>query len=888
MAFDRGAYKEAVLKPARLAGNVPPPDLVVRYALTPSDLRVEDAFAARVAEVSGYWRSLAAGNNQLYKKLVQALLAAHAELDRRAELNPAAFRKQREAAVTAARTRLKQRANSIVNSLPCITATTLQRLIEEAAGLLDEAEVRELLHKAGVTVIDPPWQIPAAPPLPAARALAGHLGVLGLRLSIEVVLGSEGMRAGFGVKGSFRTQGNKTIGPSTLEQARKELASRPLDERKTAQDNVLTLLALAIGAPGKLDELLVWELAGILRPEVRAGLPVRAVADTAAELGLDPAEALELAVTLSTAATPDPAATEPDGTELVEELLRTGDLRQAAELAASLPPEAVKPATRERIAAAVQEVEQLLAGADRARSAGDSEEEARLLAQVLTRQADEDLRARLGRIAPPPPTRLSAMADGNRIVLHWRHSEARTGAVNYRVVRSATGAATSPNAQDVVADTDANSAVDARPLVGTPNHYAVFASRGGTAWSAPATAEPVTILPEVATLELDATARSVSGSWRVSPDAVDVEVLRTSPGGGPSTRVALRGGSLDRFVDEAVTTGAHYEYRVRAVYPGPSGDRLATPGVVASIRPQGEPVAVTDLSAELVAGSTPPVIEVRWTEPASGTAELRLASTAPEWAAGAAVPVAAANSYGRPQSGPLDRSADGRHTLRLPVRDGTMFLTVFTSGTRTAVVGNTVRLAVANPVTDLRAVRRGTRVRLGWIWPAGASAVRITWSGETASGQADLYLREYTDDGGFTIDAGTGALDVSVTTLARGTGGPTLSAPVTRSVPARPPQVWWRFTTSRRGGLRRQVVLTLTSDRPCEVPAVVVVRGRGGRPPEDLSSGEHIAELPRMRLSPDTPLVHPLGQERRTGPVQALATFISHDSADLIFGPAQP
>ena len=48
-----------------------------------------------------------------------------------------------------------------------------------------------------MSINDPPWHIPTGPPLPIARALPDNLRVLGIRLSIELILGAEGMRAGF-------------------------------------------------------------------------------------------------------------------------------------------------------------------------------------------------------------------------------------------------------------------------------------------------------------------------------------------------------------------------------------------------------------------------------------------------------------------------------------------------------------------------------------------------------------------------------------------------------------------------------------------------------------------------------------------------------------------
>lgn len=882
MPFDSGAYKKAVLEPARKAGNVPPADLLVRYALDRSDLSSDAAFDARVTEVSGYWNSLSAGNNQVYKKLVAALIAAHTGLERRGELTAAAFRKRREQIETNARAKLTQRVTSIAKTLSCITLETMRRLVEDGDGVLEEKDVREALRKQGITVIDPPWDIPAAAPLPAARRLADHLNVLGHRLSVDLVLGADELRKGFTLKKGFRTHDGKVIAESTLESLRDDMATRTLDKSKTAATNVITLLQLALKTPGKLEELLIWEIATALGRDVAAGLPVNAVIDTATELGLDSAEAWELVVTLTSAGTRGSAPAAGDDSELVEEMMRSGDLRAAEELART-PGVDVRSSTRERLDAALAEVTKLLAEADRANASGDAEQEALLLGQVLLKRADDDVRARLDRIAPPPPVGVTAMADGDRVVVNWQHSAARTGTVHYRVVRSAVTPATSPDAHDLLVETDAGSAADGQPLVGVPGHYTVFAGRGG-AWSAGAAAPAVVILPEVGGFQLDATATTVSGSWTSSPAAIDVEIERTGGDAGPE-RIPPRAGGQDGFVDDGVRAGVLYEYRVRAIYRGPDGGRLPTPGVVDTIRPQNDPVATGDLTVEPVPNTTPPQIELRWTDPPSGAAEIRLASVAPDWTPGEVVSLESLRSYGRRQTGALTRAPGGRTAMRIPARDGAAYYTVFSVGPRHAVAGNVVRYAIANPVSDLRAKRLGTRVRLSWIWPDEARAVLVTWNGEDAQGEQECLRREFIDDGGFTIDAGTGALEVSVRTVARDTGGRVLSAPATRRLTARRPHVRYHF--DRRGFWRRRTVLVLTSDTVCDVPPFAVVRGdRRGRP-DGPDAGEVMIRVPGCRVSPDTPVVHLIGRSRGVGPTPALACFLETGSdGGLVFGPA--
>ncbi|WP_430786425.1 hypothetical protein [Actinoplanes sp. G11-F43] len=874
MAFDPSAYKQAVLEPARKAGHTPPADLLVRYALDRSDLGSDSAFEKRVTEVSGYWNRLSAGNNQVYKKLVAALIAAHTELERRGELTAAAFRKQREQAETAARARLTQRVTSIAKTLSCVTLDTVRRLVEDGGGVVEEREVRDALRKQGIRVVDPPWRIPSGPPLPTARKLAELLTLLDIRLSVELILGTDGLRQGFTLKDGFRTHDGKVIGAETLAGARDGMATRALDKRKTAATNVITLLQLALETPGKLEELLIWEIATILRRETAAGLPVNAVIDTATDLGLDNAEAWELVVSLPTGTGDGEAAGPADDSELVEELIRAGDLHGAAELAGS-PDTTVRAATRERLDAALAEVAGLLAEAGRANTAGDTEQEAILLGRVLAKKNDDDVRARLDRIAPPPPDGVTATADGDRVVVNWRHSPARTGTVRYRVVRAADIPAVSPDAHGGLGETDTTSAVDGQPLIGVPGCYTVFAGRG-SAWSAGVPAPPVTILPEVGDLRLDATATSVSGSWTVSPEAIGVEIQRTGDDGEPRPVTPLPGGQ-DGFTDDGLRSGVLYEYRVRAVYRAPDGGRLTTPGVVASIRPQDDPVAVTDLMVEPVPNSNPPLVELTWTDPPAGVAEIRQASGEPAWAPGEPVSLESVRSYGRRQTGALTRRPGGRAAMRIPARDGAAHFTVFSVGPRHAVAGNRVRYAIANPVTDLRAQRLGTRIRLSWIWPDEASAVLVSWQGEDGRGERECLRREFVDDGGFSVDAGTGAVEIAVRTLARDDDGRVLSAPATRSLAARRPHVRYRF--DRSGVLGRNTVLVLTSDTSCEVPPVTVVRG-------DRRSGEVIARIPGCRISPGTPVVRPVGSSRRVGPLPALACFPENDAGDgLVFGP---
>jgi hypothetical protein len=89
VSWDPERYRLEVLEPARRAGNVPPVDLYTRYGL-PDGISDEKAFAARIAEVADYWRTLKA--RRTYARLAETLITKHAELDRAGGLTLKKFR----------------------------------------------------------------------------------------------------------------------------------------------------------------------------------------------------------------------------------------------------------------------------------------------------------------------------------------------------------------------------------------------------------------------------------------------------------------------------------------------------------------------------------------------------------------------------------------------------------------------------------------------------------------------------------------------------------------------------------------------------------------------------------------------------------------------------
>ncbi|MDT4994578.1 MAG: hypothetical protein QOH97_4470, partial [Actinoplanes sp.] len=351
------AYKTEVLDPARKAGNVPPEDLFVRYSITGAH-RDPARFAERIVEVTGFWKTQRTVS-KVYKPVVGAMLIAHDVLVREKALSWVEFERRREASRAGAMERLDARIAVIARGIPSLPKTGLAHLAAQSGGLLTEEDVRSRLAKGGVAVIDPEWDIPATPPEPSAATMGSKLRLLGLRISPQVVFGPAVVTGGFQAKDGFRLTGDGArLDGEALDKAKKDQARRKLDDGKTAADSVLTVLIRANHA-GTLDQLIRWELAELVRAELRHGLPLTVAADAAVTAGLDRDEALEMAASLLPGA--GGTMPEPDDSATVAAALAGGALREAERLLAALPADSVTAELRDRVRTTTAVVADLMA-----------------------------------------------------------------------------------------------------------------------------------------------------------------------------------------------------------------------------------------------------------------------------------------------------------------------------------------------------------------------------------------------------------------------------------------------------------------------------------------------------------------------------------------------
>ena len=805
--FDTDGYLREVLAPARKRGNIPPPDLLIRYAVALEMEHDAAAFEARVDQVVKYWRSLR--QQRLYRKLAEALMAAHAELKAADKINFAHFVQRGRQERDQAQARLESLVEEIAATTPAVLRVTLTWLYDECGGVLSEETIEGTFAAHRVAVLDQEWTLPRRPPVQYSD-LASHLGTLGFRLAAEVVFGTEAVRDGFRLRSGFQLLSGDRISRDLLDEKAKTLAQSRQDERNTALGSVLTMLRSAADRQGDLDALLIWQLIDVLQSQVSAGLPIRSIANSAARLGLDETEAPWLALTLS-----------------------------------QRRPEA----TGSRVAALVRD-------ADAAEQAGATEEAAGHLTAALAMTSGEDdhLRARLQALAPPSPVQVLATPKDDGVRLEWVPGPARTAGIRYRVVRQVGGPARAPAAGHLLADTPDPYATDSEPVFGERLYYTVFATRGADVWSSGTSADEVLMVPEVADCELETRVDSVIGSWRVAPGTVDVLVARAESSSELSVAdMCAVPASLAGFHDTQARPRTRYYYRIRAVYVSGAGERWITPGIGRWATPEAPLDMAGDLQAEIMPGAELGEM-LSWQDVESGTVMIYRSDRPPPWPPGTSIGLQELGRYGRPVPGQPATGADGKTRLLVHPQNGRNYFCAITVGASRALIGPAVPVPVMRPVTGLRAVRYGDRLRLDWRWAEDCHVCQVLWRTREDPPQTaqptECGLRRFEDDGGFEIPVGPEPGIASVRSVYRDSDGEIVSAPAEIEVAGQDATVRYTFRRKTRWTPWRRNRLVLTADQAVRMPPLVVVHSLGRVMPLRPEQGTPILRLPEADLSP--------------------------------------
>jgi hypothetical protein len=863
--FDQESYRRDVLDPAVGRRDMPPPDLMVRYAITEDLAHDTEAFDERIAEVEKYWRSIVL--QKRYSKLARGLLVAHEALKDAKQVSYQKFARQLDEHRDRAGRQLESAAADLAAMTSVIGPDAWAGLTGQFGGFLSDQAIREALIKHEVAITEQPWPLPARP-VAACRTLATELTVLGLTLAAEAVFDTHTVRRGFRLREGFRLSSGDRLDQGVLEEKKGRVAANPHSERRTALENVLTTLHTAAGQPGGLDALLLWQLIDVLEPQLAAGFPPRALARTATDFGLEPSEAPELALAIfSQHQTPRNSLR-----RAIEAALKSGEILRARRLAAELPS---GDDTYRKAAEAVTRIEGLLSKASAAEQEGDAEQSAELLTEILATDYDEDgrLEFRLQGLVPPPPGSVRAAAEPGGVRVEWGPGGARTGGISYRVIRQAGGPAATAAAGPVVAETRDLTAIDDDPPPGQRLYYCVFASRGRDAWSAGAAAPEVIVLPEVADPQFEIRDAAVHGTWRVAPGTTGVLVARgewAPPGQGQGLP---RDASLMGFVDGGVRVGVRYYYRIRAVYTTTSGERLITPGLIGQITTEVALRPVNDLRAELLPGAAP-AVALTWTAPETGTARIyRLGGPATR-PPGTVARLDDLARLGRPVAGNVVAGPEGRSLLRTGLVNGQNQFCAVTVGIDRAVLGATASAAAMAPVRDLAARRYGQAIRLSWTWPDGCYKCLVRWQAGPPPGEpgpapeaaeAECGRGQYHHSGSFEITVGPHRTMVSVQAIERTRDSVIASVPAQVEVPRAEVIVRYRFRPGRWWAPWRRTGMVLTAAETCEVPPLVVVHSQGRAQPLRADQGTPVFRTQRLRLAAGSPAWVPVRIPQQRG-----------------------
>ncbi|MBO2457358.1 hypothetical protein [Actinomadura violacea] len=833
MTFDE-EYRREVLEPARAAGDQPPEDLRVRYAL--ADPLTGPGVEARVKQVRQCWRR--ARGQLKYRRLIDRLEAEHREL---APLFAAAGRgdlRALEQRLAGGRERGERRRAQARAGLA--DAAGFLRMVAPAeveaiarTGGVARAELEALAAAEGVTVREPD-ALPSAAPYPAYRKVRESLGVLGKRHLPDFLFGAriagpirvlDGFAAPAtpGAPGASALRGGVLkLDADAVAAAGDEWARRSRDTSTTHAGTVLA--ALRSGAD--LAELVRYDIVDRLRERFRQRASERALLRYATEdLGVhaEDARRLVFAVVRETGLGPGGGLA-----GRLRALLDAGEVFAAAELAdASGVPAAAQgdPAEEEVLAAeARHRLDTALRLRETAAAEPDPDRAWRLLADALRLVRDlPGARDHQQRLPPRPVPSLRADIDTGAVRLSWEPSPSTGGEIEYALVRRAGRPPRGAGDGDAV-----DGERDERPPVNVPLYYGAVAVRGEAA-APPAVAGPVVVRPEPAEVELLSGDGQVTGRWRCPAEAARVVVVRD---GTPVE--AGRDGFRER-----VPNGRTHHYLVSAVYLDEAGREVATPGVRASVTPSAPPVPVYELAAE-PDPADPGLLRVRFAPPAHGTAELVLSAGPPPWPRSALVPVEEVRREtrrlaGTPAAGGLAvRPGAGGWLLAVTVAEGT------------AAIGAYHRYVNLPPPRRLVAERRGDHVHVGFDWPPDVAEVDLVYRvgrdparspGPDGERRETVTRAAYDTQGGVRLPVPEDE-PVALTVAAAGTvgGARVTGPPVTAEVEAR---TVVRYDVARSGPpWRRSLTLRFTCSRPLRVARLSLVLRRGRVMPHRAGDGE--------------------------------------------------
>ena len=347
--------------------------------------------------------------------------------------------------------------------------------------------------------------------------------------------------------------------------------------------------------------------------------------------------------------------------------------------------------------------------------------------QALQVCADyKDAQDLLKTMPPSPPSNLQVRVSASVVSLSWNASPTR--GVEYTIVCKVLARPNSAKDGKVVDTVSGLIYDDAKPIIGRPLYYAVFAGFDTVVSNAAAMlSEPVMLTQDVSSVAVRVDNQQVDLTWETPPNVHSVVVVRSLQSPPTSIRDGQRIGEHDpqqkRLVDRDVQNGQLYYYGIYCQFMNHEGRLVQSMGKVVSATPEEPPVPIHHMEMQSVKKDDQQFeIDISWHHQGKGS--VVVLKSVHEFPAQVSkiLPEAELSNYGQIMQ---DKATSLKDVW---TETGVAYFTPVVIFQKTAYVGTSQRFACVDNISNLRYQNIGTAIRFHWKWPGNCQEVLVAYS----------------------------------------------------------------------------------------------------------------------------------------------------------------
>ncbi len=867
MQFDEAHYQDFLKKLGR--GHSLPDDLLARYAIT---LPASDAeIAAQLDAVRRYWNKLCNGSNFA----AQAARMCRAEDERlRREHGPRMesrawwikIQSDRSSANQAKISTLADELRHAYGPLGAVTADRAEALGKSLG--LERAEALQAVSQAGLAVADP-GALPQSKPIEQFTALLSAMAGCAVGSVPELVHPGSGP---YRLLDRYECVADpaKRLDVAAVEEQSREADRRAISATENARRDALKILRTALKEGVSLRDVALFHLITIARDA--APLSAKMAADELQKAGLDRSDAVVLAVVLHDQSVASAAGS----LAKVQQLITSGQLNDASQLAASLPEEGgIRQQATETVESARQRLAALLAQAREALAIPDEIHAAAVLREAAIISA-EDAQEALAAVPLAPPAGLRPVCEAAAVKLYWQPATGHDDSTTYLVRRGEQRPPAAPGDGTAVYRGADQGCSDLHAPVARLLQYGVFAVGDGRP-SSRAAAVSVTLLPPVSHLEADVGPTEVTVHWSAHPDA-RVVLVTSAAQGKPPVPVPVTGNSCQLT---GLAEGEDQHIEVTAVYRGIDGAELRSAVAQINATPRSEAEPIRKLRARPIEVGGALRLRVSWTPVDNSEVRIMRSDAPPRWEFGTWVSPEEMSQFGQEVTG---RRVPGRAEVAIEaeVPTGVHHLVPFSIGGTGIVVGRPATVGITEPVRRLVVTPFADHATVSWEWPATAQLAEVSWE---LDGNADFYTigqAQYRSQGGARVPLGRGPCTIEVRAVIMADGTPYTSPPVQQVVDSVVNVAISYTVSSSFGGRTKRVAFR--SDEGCADVRVKMVALPGRVMPARADGCFVLLDAP-LALAPGVPVEHQVTVPRAVKKPYWVRCFVVGGQARLVDPP---